>query len=51
MVGLYRPKILLIRNSNGEYLEQLFSNEGISYFSAKNIQEANNQLRDAPISI
>jgi len=51
MVGLYRPKILLIRNSNGEYLEQLFSNEGISYFLAKNIQEANNQLEQANIDM
>ncbi len=51
MVGLYRPKILLITNSNEEYLERLLFKEGMSYFLAKNVQEANSQLAQANIDM
>lgn len=50
MVGLYKPKVLLIKSSEGEYLEKILSsNDTISLFTAKNLNEAKTQLNQANI--
>lgn len=49
MIGLYRPKILLIKSPGGEYLEKLLSMGDVFLFIAKDIEEAKTQLEQANI--
>ena len=44
MVGLYRPKILLIKTPGSEFLEKLLSDGEVSLFKVENIQDAQDQL-------
>jgi DNA-binding NtrC family response regulator len=51
MIGLYRPKVLLINGPDGKYLEKLLSNDEISLFSVKSLEEAKNQLDQVNIDV
>jgi hypothetical protein len=51
MIGLYKPKVLLINGPDGKYLEKLLSNDEISLFSVKSLEEAKNQLDQVNIDV
>lgn len=51
MIGLYRPKILLLDNVGSEFLKKIFLKEKVDFLLAKNPNEAKNKLAQANIDI
>jgi hypothetical protein len=51
MIGLYRPKILLLDSVGSEFLKKIFLKEKVDFLLAKNPNEAKNKLAQANIDI
>jgi hypothetical protein len=51
MIGLYRPKILLLDNVGSEFLKKIFSREKVDFILARNLDEAKNKLAQLNIDI
>ena len=51
MIGLYRPKILLLDSVGSKFLKKIFLKEKVDFLLAKNPNEAKNKLAQANIDI
>ncbi len=51
MIGLYRPKVLLVKSSNGDYLEKSLADPGLSILVASDLDGIKSQLAQANIDI